>query len=494
MAITTGSLRSNGLGTFKFLFLTGRGLDTLSFVKIQFLLFIFSTFLEKIYGGSYRLSFIISAGLCVAILPFISKSLIDFMRRVSWGVALITIYFIIHPLIIVALVLFGAREFPYDMSVIAALLSSSSWLINGILVLLVLNTWQKDHYESFLQLIWKVGFFIAVEAFLSFYLLRGTVFYDLSTACLQQEGNTRFCSVFVGSNYFSGFLGLMLYGLSFYFIFTRPRDWWFKLGVGFGALLCLASLERSVIAGFLLFNAIAFVVGFLRGLKKTRPEVQILKIFASLVVVIALGSAIVVGLARMREESLSSGASLFGRVMTWTRGAEVGAYFFPFGCGGNLGGLYNRATIVPNFLTTRLLNANSLSDKVLHAFSIAYYYATGAAGDKRASTHSTHVELFSEFGILGLLVALVFFIYPVWFLFRILPRLPASVAPEITAGALLAGLMCALQLPLFMISSGNLTCWLMGVFYIYIHKRFVPLVKRRDAALYPVAHTQLKGA
>lgn len=437
------------------------------FIRFQLLIFLFGNPIEM-YGGFYghfRLAFIVAAISCLIFFSFIFEASISFIKQYKGWVKYLTIYFFLHPFLIITLNIIGIRQFPSGTSIISVFFSSLAWQTTLALVLIMLMHLKIKDFENIHRLIWRVSLIIAIESVVLFYLLHA---YAISEISLNREG--RFDSIIIQSNFFCGLLGFFLYCFSLYFCYSNQFLRKYKFGLILGTALTIASLERSIIAGLIIFN---ILIGFIYLLKKfyyTRPEVNVIK----LVVISLFGMFLVIvsifSLSHLRRQAFDSYSSLIDRIMMWGRGVEIGYYFFPIGCGGNLAGKYVVSSLVPPLLTEQLIKLNVPED-IIYTLKVSYSYIQGLSPLTRRSIHSVQVDLIAEFGLLGIIIVLALIYYPLIFLLKISKILIHSDSKEIMASTIYACFLLALQIPLSMASVDNIL-WIVIAFYIYFFKKY----------------------
>lgn len=432
------------------------------FVSIQLFIYLFSGATEWLVQSSYRTHVILGALLSFLYLPFLVETLGTFLRKAKRSAGLVALYFMIHPFLIIGLYIFGIRQLPDGVGWHSVLFSSMAWYLNGIIVLVALIHWEVPQHRRFLGLLFGIGLFLALESLADYYLLRGTPIFTLVT-----ENEVRFGSVFRVSAYACGCLGFILSALSLYFYYTEKPSMKYRFSFVMGVILIVSSLQRVVIAGFAFFLFCLFGIYLFRGWRRVRPE---RKFVMGIVLAIALlcGSLVLgFGIASMRADSFSSAASLYDRVMMWTRGVDIGAHFFPIGSGGSLAGKYATSNVVGTPFS--FLLASNATKAAGHSLNVSFGVVEGRYGAVR-SLHNTHMELFVEFGLLGLVIVFFLFYHPLSLFVKNCRKISRSLDGTIMGAAIFSIFLFSFQILLFGISTGTHLLWIVLLLYVYSYK------------------------
>jgi len=424
------------------------------------------------FEWNYRLSVVLALVVCIIFSPFLVAIFLKFIQRAKWYYVVIVFYFVLHPFVVWALVETGMRELPLGIGKMDMLASSFAWQIAISLVVVIATCWTKFYYERFVRLLWRIAFIVAIEGLVEFFLLGKVFNFEVG---LSKDG--RFEGILVGSNFYAGCLGLILYGLSVYYAQFERKAFKYKAGLVLGSLLVLASLERSVIVSWILLNLMLCTLRCLKGWRIRRPEAKVVLEVCTALMVLFMASSVILLMGWLRPEALSTGASFHYRVMKWARGIEIGNFFFPLGSGGSLAGKYNTSRMVPQLLQEKLLDLGGVDASVLKVFRVGYTQSSGEFEHKRISLHNTHIELYAEFGLVGLLVAAAVIYYPTKYLWAASRRLSSTRNRGIFASAILASLLLSLQVALLMISTGHVFLWIIIALHLYMreaaHRYFV---------------------
>ena len=438
------------------------------FVSIQLFIYLFSGAAERFMQTPYRIHVILGAFLSFLYLPFLVKTLGTFLRKTKGSIALMVLYFMIHPFLIIGLNFLGARQLPTGISSYGVLFSSIAWYLNGSILLVALIHWEVPQYRKFLGLLFGISLFLALESVVDYYLLRGTPIFYLA---IENEG--RFGSILRVSGYPCGFLGFILSALSLYFYYTEKPSMKFRFSFVMGIILLVASLQRVVILGFAVFLFALLGVQILRGWRRVQPAKKFVTGFALMIAILLSSSVMGLGVASMRGADFAGLTSTYDRIMMWTRGVDIGTHFFPIGSGGSLAGKYATSSVIGSPFTTLL--ASRATGAAGHSLNTTFAVIEGRYGAIR-SLHNTHMELFAEFGLLGLIVSLFLFYYPLRLFIKSCKVISRSLDGTTMGTSIFSVFLLAFQIPLFGVSTGTHFFWIILLLYLYSYKVHGPLL------------------
>lgn len=103
-------------------------------------------------------------------------------------------------------------------------------------------------------------------------------------------------------------------------------------------------------------------------------------------------------------------------------------------------------------------------------FRVTYAILQKKMTGERRSLHSTHMELFTEFGVLGLIIIFLLFGYPLMLINRLVKRLTYSYDSLIFSSVIFAVFLLSLQIPLFAMSGGSGILLVTFLFYLYAYR------------------------
>ena len=344
--------------------------------------------------GSVRLEFLGAWAIILVFLPLVGLAVVRVVLQRPVIPALVLLAFLVHPLVVTWLFASGLRPLPFpEFNPYQPLVSGATWLVHALVVAVIWDAWSIHEHRRFLKVLWAAGYLVAIEALLTYFVLRGISWTAWSA--LVDEG--RFNSVTGMGADVAGVLAMVLPAHSIAVVIKRRGGITAYLGVILGAVLVAATLTRGVLLAWvslLMLGGLYAAASLVARRRRTGRPLMTWGAGGLLALLITVGGA------RALHPDLFNPSSTIDRFMIWARAIEISAHYFPIGCGGGLCERYMRSPVVPPTLTRQLAGfQGDVGDVLSQRFDVR---VSAEGSGQLVSTHSMQIQLVCDYGLIGL--------------------------------------------------------------------------------------------